>query len=67
SVDGPQLEAAPATPHKRRLVRLAFLAPDIQRTILAGKQPADLTLARLLAVDVPLEWAAQRRAFGFHR
>ena len=67
SEDGPRLEAAPANPHKRRLVRLAFLAPDIQSKILAGEQPADLTLARLLAVDVPLDWAAQRREFGFHR
>jgi len=65
--DAPTLEAAPRSPHKRRLVRIAFLASDIQRAILAGEQPADLALARLLAVDIPLDWTTQRREFGFRR
>jgi DNA invertase Pin-like site-specific DNA recombinase len=47
-----------------RLLKLAFLAPDIVETILEGQQPADLELQRLLQ-DVPLAWDEQRRRFGF--
>lgn len=57
------LDAAPDTSHRRRLIRLAFLAPDLQRTILGGEQPERLTLARLLESDLPLSWPAQRRMF----
>ena len=60
----PTLAAAPATSHRRRLIRLAFLAPDLQRAILAGEQPERLTLARFLDSDLPLSWAAQRRMFA---
>ncbi len=60
----PILDAAPDTSHRRRLIRLAFLAPDLQRAILAGKQPDRLTLARFLDSDLPLSWAAQRRMFA---
>ena len=35
----PMLEAIPASPYHRRLLRLAFLAPELQRAILAGRQP----------------------------
>lgn len=60
----PTLAAAPDTSHRRRLIRLAFLAPDLQRAILAGAQPEHLTLARFLESDLPLSWAAQRRMFA---
>jgi site-specific DNA recombinase len=60
----PVLAAAPDTSHRRRLIRLAFLAPDLQRAILAGEQPERLTLARFLDGDLPLSWAAQRRMFA---
>jgi len=60
----PKLDAAPDTSHRRRLVRLAFLAPDLQRAILAGEQPEHLTLARFLDSDLPLSWTAQRRWFA---
>lgn len=60
----PRLDAAPDTSHRRRLIRLAFLAPDLQRAILAGEQPERLTLARFLDSDLPLSWAAQRRMFA---
>lgn len=43
---------------------VAFLAPDLQRVILAGEQPERLTLARFLDNDLPLSWAAQRRMFA---
>ena len=59
----PVLQTAPTTPWRRKLVRLAFLAPDIQQAILEGRQPADLTLARLMKGEVPLRWSEQRRIF----
>ncbi len=49
----------------RQLGQLAFLAPDIQQAILDGYQPAGLTIKRLLACKLPLEWSAQRKIFGF--
>jgi hypothetical protein len=49
-----------------RLLRLAFLAPDIVEAILDGYQPADLELERLLE-GIPLAWVDQRRAFGLNR
>lgn len=42
-----------------RVVRLALLAPDIVDAILNGRQPAQLTLKRLLE-PFPLEWPEQR-------
>jgi site-specific DNA recombinase len=47
-----------------RLMRHAFLAPDIVETILAGRQPSGVTLDKLLS-DLPMEWAAQRKILGF--
>ena len=49
-----------------RIMRLAFLAPDIVEAILDGYQPVDLELERLLKV-IPTSWDAQRRALGFSR
>ena len=46
-----------------RLVRLAFLAPDIVESIMAGLQPAHLTMKDLMD-PFPAEWARQRE--GFH-
>lgn len=60
----PHLDAAPTSPYQRKLVRLAFLAPDLQRDILAGRQPLSLTLEMLLNNPLPLSWDAQRIAFG---
>jgi site-specific DNA recombinase len=51
--------------YERRLCGLAHMAPDIQRAILAGRQPADLTLDRLIKCELPLAWADQRVMFGF--
>jgi DNA invertase Pin-like site-specific DNA recombinase len=55
----PTLDAAPASPYRRRLVRLAFLAPDLQRAILAGQQPPGLTLESLMHAPMPLLWSEQ--------
>ena len=44
-----------------RLVRLAFLAPDIVTVILNGRHPPQLTANRLMDdTRLPLEWRAQR-------
>jgi DNA invertase Pin-like site-specific DNA recombinase len=59
--DGPFLTEAPTSQYARRIAGLAFLAPDIQRDILVGKHPPRLTLARLIAWDLPLDWEDQRR------
>ncbi len=45
----------------RRMLRLAFLAPDLQRAILEGRQPREITLARLIDSEIPLLWSEQRR------
>jgi len=51
--------------HLRRVAALAFLAPDVQRAILEGRQPAGLSLQQMIRPGVPLAWADQRTAFGF--
>jgi DNA invertase Pin-like site-specific DNA recombinase len=66
TMKGPVLQAAPSSPWRRNLVRLAFLAPDIQRAILEGRQPDHLTLALLIRHDIPLLWADQHRKFGIN-
>ena len=49
-----------------RLLRLAYLAPDIVEAIVAGREPRALTVNRLMKqVQLPLGWAEQRRALGF--
>lgn len=45
-----------------RVIRLALLAPDIVEAILAGKQPAHLTLKDLMQ-PFPVEWSGQRAHF----
>ena len=46
------------------VIKVAFLAPDITESILAGTQPVDLKSADLLK-NLPLEWSDQRRLLGF--
>jgi hypothetical protein len=48
-----------------RLLRCAFLAPEIVDAILQGRQPPQLTLARLCK-NLPLGWADQCKALGLH-
>lgn len=55
----PALDEIPASPYHRRLLQLAFLAPDLQRAILAGRQPAGLTLKQILKQRLPLLWSEQ--------
>lgn len=56
--------AAPESAYHRKLCRLAFLAPDIQQRILAGRQPTGMNLENLMARDVPTSWRAQRQRWG---
>lgn len=49
---------------KYDLARLAYLAPDITGSILAGSQPRSFSLRKLLR-GMPLAWADQRRRFGY--
>jgi site-specific DNA recombinase len=50
-----------------RIIRLAFLAPDIVEQIVRGCQPPELTAESLLKdrTQLPLNWEAQHRALGF--
>jgi site-specific DNA recombinase len=61
----PIVDRAPVSLYDRRILRLAFLAPDIQRDILAGRQPPALNLEQLMQMDHPLAWSKQRRALGW--
>ena len=50
-----------STSYLRTWMKLAFFAPKIQKAILAGEQPADLTLERIVRTTMPLDWDAQAR------
>jgi len=50
-------------PHVRRLLRFAYLAPDIVEAIVEGRQPRTLTV-KLLLQGIPLDWSDQHAAFG---
>jgi hypothetical protein len=47
-----------------KLLSLAYLAPDLTEAILDGRQPPRLMVKHIRALDVPLEWNAQRRLFA---
>ena len=46
-----------------RIMRCAFLAPDLVEAILQGRHWPGLTL-RNLTEHLPLDWSEQRRTFG---
>lgn len=48
-----------------RLLRLNYLAPDIQGAIYAGTQPATLMPRDILFGTMPLDWGHQRQLLGF--
>lgn len=48
-----------------RLIRLNYLAPDIVAAIADGTQPPNLDRKTLASAYIPLDWAVQRRLFGF--
>ena len=47
-----------------RVLQCAFLAPDIVKAILDGRQPSDLTFQKLTC-KLPLGWVEQRQRLGF--
>lgn len=48
-----------------KVAKLACLDADIVTAIIEGRQPPKLTPGKLLAADLPLAWADQKRALGF--
>ncbi|WP_341366786.1 hypothetical protein [Yoonia sp. BS5-3] len=48
----------------RKRIRLAFLSPEIQKVILTGAQPQDLTLARILRSKPTANWGEQETLLG---
>ncbi len=61
----PIILTVPKSPYERRLLRLAFLAPDIQQAILAGRQPRSLNLEQMIRGELPLAWSRQREMLRF--
>jgi site-specific DNA recombinase len=47
----------------RRMIRPAFLAPDLKAAILDGRQPVGLTLEAVTRAELPLDWTEQRRLY----
>lgn len=49
----------------RRIVEIAFLAPDIKQMILDGRQPANISTEWLVrGAELPLDWREQRHVLG---
>ncbi|PPE78618.1 hypothetical protein C3941_17775 [Kaistia algarum] len=49
-----------------RLLRLAFLAPEIITAVLDGRQPLELSANKLMAdTRLPIDRAGQRQTLGF--
>ena len=53
-------ENAIPTDRVRKAIRYAFLAPDIVRAIVEGRQPVGLTSSYLLQHPLPDDWEKQR-------
>ncbi|MBX9616619.1 MAG: recombinase family protein, partial [Caulobacteraceae bacterium] len=50
--------------YARRVIRTAFLAPDLKAAILDGRQPSGLTLEALSRSEMPLDWDDQRALYA---
>lgn len=48
-----------------RILRINYLAPDIIAALLDSTQPPHLTRKKLVDANLPMDWAMQRRLFGF--
>jgi hypothetical protein len=49
-----------------RVLRIAYLAPDIIEAIIEGRQPPELTANKLVRVkNLPIDWPGQREALCF--
>lgn len=66
SIDGLSRQQGIPPSEISRLLPLAFLAPDIVGSILAGQQPPDLTAKVLTRTStLPISWEQQRKTLGF--
>jgi DNA invertase Pin-like site-specific DNA recombinase len=54
-----------SAPFFHRLLRINYLAPDIQAAIFDGRQPPDLTRKKLASASIPMDWSQQRAMLGF--
>jgi site-specific DNA recombinase len=52
-------------PYIHSRIPLAFLAPKLQAAILDGRQPPDLSVAKLLRDGIPMDWTEQAQVFCF--
>ena len=57
----PVLQTVPGPRYERRLARLAFLSPPLQAAIIEGRQPANLTLAKIVRGKLPACWKEQEK------
>ncbi len=64
----PLRELAAKTSHSECYIRtraqLAFLSPAIQKAILDGRQPPELTLKQTIRKPIPLDCGVQARIYG---
>jgi hypothetical protein len=49
----------------RRLIRVAYLAPDIQQAVIDGRLPMNISLEKLMRGPIPNAWSRQRELIGF--
>ncbi len=47
-----------------RMLRVAFLAPDLKQAILEGSAPEGLSLQAIMHRGLPLDWDEQRTLFA---
>jgi site-specific DNA recombinase len=50
--------------YARRMIRPAYLAPDLKASILDGRQPTGLTLEAITKTEMPLDWTDQRQLYA---
>lgn len=74
SPEAANINQTPDGPYERSLLRLAFLAPDLQAQIFEGRQPSGVTIQSLIRGAMPsglggstrLDWGAvQAEKLGF--
>lgn len=60
------VEAGVSPSYFTRVYRLSFLAPEITKAIVQGRQPVEFTAIKLMrAGQFALRWPDQHRGFGF--
>ena len=67
SLDGIAAATSHSDSYVRTRAQLAFLAPAIQKAILDGRQPPELTLEQIIRKPIPLDWNVQAQIYGFSR